>query len=202
MRSSRVIVVGSPRAAVALALRLGAARALRLATLLPILLCIAGCHGGSPAVVHHPESGYAFPDPKDIRSIEIRWDLRSEWRNRTFYAPKDHWAIILSCLTPSERDPRPMKWEAIGSILIRTTEGNQCWVGLFDTFEDLGAFAAGPTIEDREYYRGGNSAKLKAAIQAAHSASERLRESVGTESNKGSRNWNGASIDVHRSLMD
>ena len=62
---------------------------------------------------------------------------------------------ILAALTPSERDSWPCKWMVLADLDLRTKGGQSCYVGLYSLRDEpVGAFSAGPSFEERVYYRG------------------------------------------------
>ena len=129
----------------------------------------------SPTEVRHPETGYTFPSRDAIASMTVTFiDDRGELHE--FEAPKNSWEKIISCLTPSEYDPKPKKWDAIRSfrmMKIRTKQGDAHYIDFFKTYQMLGAFAAGPTFDSQRDYLGGNSAELEKALIAARGQSKR-----------------------------
>ena len=87
--------------------------------------------------------------------------------------PKENWAQIFSCLTPSKPDRSPSKWQVLGSMRIQTSDGREVQIWLYDTFKGQGAFSVGPSLERRSYYRGGDSACLQNALRTAYTSWER-----------------------------
>ena len=118
------------------------------------------------AVPSDTESGYAFPTVGDISEMNAGcefWD-----GHQSFAVPQDCWADILASLSPSERDRKPCHWMVLGDLQIRTKQGSTIRVDLYSLEDDMtGAFSAGPTFESREYFRGGNTRKLEAALAKA-----------------------------------
>jgi hypothetical protein len=130
------------------------------------------------AEVEHPETGYVFPDPQDIESVRLRFPGgEGIERVRDCEVPKSSWSKIISCLTPSQLDPRPAKWDKIGVMTIRTHTGQKLRVGLFHIDEPVGAFNVDADSGKRHYYRGGNSEQLRKAMTAAYAES---KKSLGT----------------------
>jgi hypothetical protein len=112
------------------------------------------------------ESGYAFPAVADISEMNAGcefWDGQ-----QSFAVPQECWADILAALSPSERDREPGAWLGLGDLKIRTKQGSTVRVDFYSLEYDMtGAFSAGPTHESREYFRGGNTRKLEAALAKA-----------------------------------
>ena len=125
---------------------------------------VSGCDQRLTQVVN-AETGYHFPKTSDIASMKYV-DPLDEHDDADL--PEESWAEIIAALSPSQYDPRPDKWPAIGSLVIRTKDKETRWIRLFVVKgEAVGAFAAGPSWKERTYYRGGNSARLESAIRKA-----------------------------------
>jgi hypothetical protein len=126
-----------------------------------------GCRNRLDAV-KHPETGYAFPHPDEIASIDIgNRGLVMEFDD--FQAPPSHWPRILAALSPSQHDPQPCGWQGLALLEIRTKDGKVYKVDVFWLDDEpVGAFDvdAGPSHRGG-YYRGGNSRRLVEAITAA-----------------------------------
>lgn len=129
-----------------------------------------------------PESGYPFPAASEIARMTISyWDRERRKDVSPFDAPEHCWEDILHSLTPSQHDPPPNgAWKVLGEMDIELANGGRCHVELYDVgvdpycpdVEPLGAFSAGPDRESREYYRGGYTTRLKAAMERAFSESQ------------------------------
>jgi hypothetical protein len=91
-------------------------------------------------------------------------------KNVHFPVPREKWPYILDALTPAEKDDAPMKWQVIGTLVITKHGGHEVAVELFSLRELPGAFCVWK-FWWRVYYRGGESAKLDAALRAAYEAS-------------------------------
>lgn len=120
--------------------------------------------------VLHPETGYVFPDVKEITSIQLLNTVEESDENpKYFEVSKANWPVLLSSLEPSEYDPSPAKWVAIGVMRIQQRKGPVIEIELFTVRGNIGAFAVEPTSGgERKYYRGGNSESLKKAIRSAY----------------------------------
>ena len=90
-----------------------------------------------------------------------------------FRVPAENWESILDALLPAKRDPHPAKWEGLGELKIKCKGGRSLVVSLFRLSEGAGAFALGETWERRVYFRGGESARLETALEAAYEASQK-----------------------------
>ena len=110
-----------------------------------------------------------IPDPSEIRSMEA--SLRDPaGQQLTFTVPPDHWASVLDALEPYEVDPDPAKWQVLGLITIDRPYRGDVRIGLFET-DPPGAFQVTGLFGWRTYYRGGDSATLKDALDKAYKAS-------------------------------
>ena len=110
-----------------------------------------------------------FPPLADIVSIEVKEDYvdpDTGVHAGTLLVPAEHYEDIFDALKPARKDRNPAKWQVLGEMTIRT-KGGVFKVFLFDLPDRIGAFAAGPTWEERMYYRGGNSDQLKDALRNA-----------------------------------
>lgn len=114
-------------------------------------------------IIHYPETGYHFPPTSDISYTKATWFTRTnEWKELSI--PPTYWENAMKALSPSELDTAPARWQILGSLTITTKQREQCWVRLYRTDDQLGAFSAGPTSAESEYYRGGNSMDVLLAI--------------------------------------
>jgi len=135
-----------------------------------------GCRSRLDAV-QHPETGYAFPHPREIASIHIR--------NRGLVidfddceASPSHWPRILAALSPSQYDGRPAGWQGLAALDIRTKDGAEFSVEVY-WLDDapVGAFRVEAAAPDgTRYYRGGNSERFAEAIADAAKDAGKLRE--------------------------
>jgi len=83
------------------------------------------------------------------------------------------WKDILAALSPSEYGPFPCKWQILAAIEIHTKQNELVWLGTYNLpSEPIGAFSVGPTPNERTYRRGGNSDRLKEALEKAYAESE------------------------------
>jgi hypothetical protein len=79
-------------------------------------------------------TGYRFPAISEITAIEVRGWCHEEDGDRKetdFNAVRESWTAILRALSPSELDPEPCAWQAIGALRIRTIHGQNSCVNLF-----------------------------------------------------------------------
>jgi hypothetical protein len=104
--------------------------------------------------------GPQLPSAAEIESIEVVKDGK---QIATF--PKDRFPKVLALLQSASVDRKPKKWEVMGRDLkIRTMDGATINVWMFSTYEGSGAFAVGPTWENRTYYRGSTDAEMKGVL--------------------------------------
>ena len=120
-----------------------------------------------------PAKGFEFPAAADIASMKASFYSVSD--DRESVIPNAFYDEILAGLSPSRFDWYPAKWVVLGALDIRTVSGKSIHVELYQLDKPVGAFAAGPTFESRECYRGGNSARLNNALRNAIAVSEGQR---------------------------
>ena len=126
-----------------------------------LLLLAAGC--GNPS---------SLPPTSEIESMRgVVYDTDAGKKAEFAVAP-EHWPAINGALLPATRDSNPAKWVSVGKLDIGKRGGGRCTVWLFKTSGGPGAFAVGEDWDHRVYYRGGESAKLLAALATARAASE------------------------------
>src|SRR5262249_37606073 len=113
------------------------------------------------------------PNIKDIQSMEADFYDSGKQAKVTFQVPAAHWQPIFSALLPAHRDSDPAKWVGLGHLQIKLVGGGSFHVSLYRVSDGLGAFASGPTFDQRVYYRGGSSADLKQALVTAFEAAEK-----------------------------
>jgi hypothetical protein len=89
---------------------------------------------------------------------------------REFTVPQEHWQPILAALLPAKPDPSPATWMGLGELNILDKQGQPIHIDLYLIEEGPGAFAVQRLGDERTYYRGGDSAKLQAALKAAAAA--------------------------------
>ncbi len=112
-----------------------------------------------------------MPSAADVRSIKASFFNRDTESEVTFQVPAAHWDAIFSALLPARKDNDPAKWVGLGVLEIKLANGDSYHVELYSNDDGPGAFAAGPTFEQRVYYRGGNSSDLEQALVDAFKAS-------------------------------
>ena len=124
-----------------------------------------------------PATGYQFPPLAEIASITVvEWYHDDGTTVSQFDVPEPCWGGIIESLSPSQYDSRPSPWVVLGSMVVKTRQGRKCEFDLFSVgshsvfpeIDLLGAFSATPDLERRKYYRGGTTAKLRAAIERAY----------------------------------
>ena len=114
-----------------------------------------------------------LPVDDDVHSIAASVVMGSDSGQVDFQLPLSHWPRVRAALEPSTRDYHPAGWVHRGVLQITTKSQRAVIVLLFDTFSDQpGAFAVGPTVERRVYYRGGDSDRLVKELAAAYAAAQ------------------------------
>lgn len=141
-------------------------RKVAIAAMLAILIC------GVWFVVRSRETRQPLPDAADVRSMEAKFYHREKQENVSFQVPRGQWNAIFSALRPARRDDSPKKWAGLGRLNLKLVNGDSFVISMYRLNHPTGAFSAGPTIESRKYYRGGNSSDLEKAMVDAFDASE------------------------------
>jgi hypothetical protein len=104
-----------------------------------------------------------------IGEIEAMSAIYGEMNER-FSIPREKWPEILDALAPAKQDNQPAKWQEMGLLYITKRSGRPVIVGLFTLPKGPGAFRI-EAIGGPVYYRGGDSARLSAALQTAYELS-------------------------------
>lgn len=123
-------------------------------------------------LLRSPAARRVLPEAGEIRSMEASFFDRGRSSKVTFQVPAAHWGPILSSPLPAHEDANPAKWVGLGQLQIKLAGGDSFLVSLCSVSEDPGAFASGPTFEQRTYYRGGSAAGLEKALEDALKASD------------------------------
>jgi hypothetical protein len=130
----------------------------RLVRVLPSFAVLAaGCGSPNPPL----------PPASEIESMQA---LVSKDEAR-FTVPREHWQPIFDALLPATRDRNPSKWQVLGELEVVTRGGERRTVWLYQLGQGPGAFAVGEDWDRRVYYRGGETAELREALEAARKAS-------------------------------
>ena len=143
-----------------------------------LVLLVAGCSRegiepapqaprGYPLIEPAPQAprGYPFPPGSEIVSMQARSlaPYVSEFRGaEELEIPKERWQEVLDALNPSEKDSNPADWEHLCVLQIETRRGESHCIWMFSTARGPGAFKVG-----KQYYRGGETARLIKAIAAS-----------------------------------
>jgi hypothetical protein len=122
-----------------------------------------------------------LPPLADIESMKVLQFCDFGRERPVIEVPESCWNAVLAALSPYKCDPRPAKWQVLADLEIQTKNKHSYRVNLYQTHDDpVGAFASGPSFESRVYYRGGNTAQLKKAIDKAYSeAAKTMRKNKG-----------------------
>lgn len=137
---------------------------------------IIGLLGLTP--VRPARNAQALPEVADISEMKASYFDRSIAKQLKFQVPKEHWDKIFEAMLPAQLDRDPAKWQVLGELEMTLKNGRPFVLMMFSVSEGTGAFASGNTFDQRVYYRGGDSTRLKTALRAAYDASEfkRLNE--------------------------
>src|SRR5689334_19509191 len=74
--------------------------------------------------------GYSFPPVSDIVSMDARFQGPDRDLHQ-FQIPSGRYSEILSALSPSRRDFFPAKWQMLGELDVRKTDGKLIHVELY-----------------------------------------------------------------------
>ena len=123
------------------------------------------------AVGCSPTEPYVDPLPaeNDVQAIEV---VRYLYDRVTFTIPLDEWKKIRAALLPARLDKRPSTWSVVGTMQITKRNGAPFCIHLYRTDSGPGAFSAGPTFEERIYYRGGKTVDLIKILDQAYEAEQ------------------------------
>jgi len=116
-----------------------------------------------------------LPDAKLVKTVSIKFD-HPKHDDIEFTATPEDWKAIRAGLLPARRDPKPADWEWVATLKIVKKDGQPFRVEVYATNKDPGAFAAGRTYKQRVYYRGGKTAAVVKAINAAYEKSRQKDE--------------------------
>lgn len=139
---------------------------LLVVTLLGILCAVWRLFPPGPSAYRITKPVDPFPPVEEIESLSA-WLYDFVAVVPEFDVPRKHWQPIRSAMLPAEVDESDLiaDWVALGHVTIQANDGQTLDVDLYQTPDDIGAFAV-----NRKYYRGGNSRRLQAAIEQAHRA--------------------------------
>ena len=123
-----------------------------------------------------PPSADPLPDYLKISRIEsITAEVRDADTNRSvsFVVSRSCWQEIIDSLQPAKRDSERASGKVLGSLKIRYSDlPIRLEIELFDVPEAPGGFAIQENGGHLRFYRGGDSAKLKAAILKARKSDQ------------------------------
>lgn len=123
------------------------------------------------AAVSAREKAGPLPDAKQVKTVSIKFDHPKQRDDIEFTATPEDWKAIRAALLPAKRDRNPASWEWLATVKIVKKDDQPLRVELYTTSKDPGAFAAGKTYKERIYYRGGKTAALIKAVNAAYKRS-------------------------------
>ncbi len=134
----------------------------RISLFIVLGLSLSGC---SPMRNSDP-----WPALETIQSIHASYDdyERDSRKQIEFDVPEADWVPLFAAFQPAKYDPAPMKWVSLGELQITLKDGRPFHVSMYSVSSGAGAFAAGPSWEQRTYYRGGSTTRLTKALRMAH----------------------------------
>jgi hypothetical protein len=138
-----------------------------------VLACsVSGCR--PEPVTIDPATGFHFPPASEIESVTvIGLPFAAGAR---FKAPPETWNDIFASLSPSGRDPDPLKWAILADLEIIMKDKRTLRIAIWDLRDsEIGAFKAG------EYYRGGNTQRVKDALYKAFAEYNRQKAAESAE---------------------
>ena len=144
-----------------------------LLVLVTICAIIMGCWQWLRGPIH------SLPQPDDVLGMKVLWffDGHRDWPG--IEVSQKHWNDIFAALSPSEYDRSPSNWQVLAEIEIHTKQNEDFWLGAYNLApEPIGAFSIGRTHMERTYRRGGNSARLKEALEKAYAESETQKKAA------------------------
>jgi hypothetical protein len=118
---------------------------------------------------------YAVPPPSAVDTIDVAWFYDSQTETGPFTLAKEQWPSLWSALMPVQYEPSPKTWQVLADLEIVEKNGDSWRLHLYNTVDDtVGAFSVGPTkeLQERTYYRGGNSSELMHILQEARKSLE------------------------------
>ena len=114
----------------------------------------------------------------EVSKVQATGRYGTDGEHVKFDVPLEYWSRIKAALGNPTRDFFPYQWKVAGSLTVTTRKGRELWLGLYRTDESPGAFSAGPSFNQRKYYRGGNSLELHEAMSAAYQAAKNLDQEL------------------------
>jgi hypothetical protein len=132
-----------------------------------VVAVILGCRQWLRGHIH------SLPPINDVKSIRVLRFHEGRRSRPGIEVPEKHWKEIFAALSPSKYDPWPCEWKLLADLEIQTKQDQHYRVDLYNLeTHPVGAFSIGPTVEQRTYRRGGNSAQLKKALSNVYLESE------------------------------
>lgn len=147
-------------------------QAMKHVTIIVVLMLLAASAAGQqPAPGQAPDLLPEFLKVSRIESITADVHDAALNRNVSFVVPRSYWEEITAALQPAKRSSERASGKVMGSLKIRYSDiGSQLAIELFDVPDGPGGFAIQENGGHMFYYRGGDSAKLKAAIEKARTS--------------------------------
>jgi hypothetical protein len=145
----------------------------RFGAILCAVIAVLGIVIVTQALVTSRASLQPIPQLSEIARIEATaYDPQTD-KDVTFEVPEAHWKAVLSALLPAQRDEHALKWVIHGDLRLKLKDGSSFAITVYTLSEDPGAFSAGPTREQRVYYRGGSSSAVVQTLTEARLASKK-----------------------------
>lgn len=107
----------------------------------------------------------------DVESMEADIYLQTLEVDKTFQVPPSFWEAILATFSGASKDEHPTKWVGHGELHLKRKDGSPYYI----QYSDHDQFAAGPTVQQRVYYRGTDNAELEQALSDAYEASQKKK---------------------------
>jgi hypothetical protein len=144
----------------------------RFLLLLLLELLAGGVFAAAIVYFSRESNDRPFPQLSEIQRMDATVSVPQSKDDVTFEVPQSHWEAILSAMLPARKDDHPALWVMPGDLKLKLKNGDPFYIAIYSTYDELGAFAAGPSFERRVYYRGGNSSALEKAVADALKASK------------------------------
>ena len=112
-----------------------------------------------------------LPPQLDTTKIDATFYHLKLRKEVSFQIPQKLWRNVTLPLLPAEVDPKPAKWESIGTLTIQSKTEGPVVVGLYAPSKGRGAFSVRlEGVKEKVYYRGGNSKALMEQLKEAYSS--------------------------------
>lgn len=120
-----------------------------------------------------------LPPQLDTTKIDATFYHLKLRKEVSFKVPQDLWRNVTLPLLPAEVDPKPAKWESIGTLTIQSKTEGPVIVGLYAPSKGRGAFSVRlEGVKEKVYYRGGSSKALMEQLKEVYSTVTKSAKSV------------------------